>query len=320
MHWGAPAYAGLLLLLPPALLFAHRAARRRRQDVARLAGEGGAASGWPLRAGLALAVACLLVVAALCRPQWGRMEVREQARGVDVVVAMDVSRSMLADDAAPHRLSAAKRALGQLLTRLDGDRIGLIAFAGSAFQVCPLTADYAVFASVLDETGPESMPLGGSQLAGALRQARTAFDEKSERARFLVVVSDFEDHGEEAVAAAAELRRRGVRVFGAGVGTDEGGLIPLERGELLRDREGKLVKTRLNRERMAAVAEAGGGRVLDLGADPGALAGFHAAEMLAAERRVVAKARQQAVERYQWPLGLALLLLVAEPFLRRRAP
>ena len=260
----------------------------------------------------------LLIVAALCRRQWGEAMLQEQTQGVDVVVALDDSRSMLADDLAPTRLAAAKEAVAGLLPKLQGDRIGLIAFAGSAFVVCPLTTDYGLFGALLAEVGPDTLPLGGTALAGALVEARRAFDDTPARGKFLVVVSDGEDHGADPAAAVDALRGAGITVHAVAAATAVGALIPEAGGGFLKDRQGAVVKSRLQSNGLAAVAATTGGRVIDLATDREALVRLQAAGLFAGPRSEATSTRQRLAERFQIPLALALLLLLVEPFVRRR--
>jgi Ca-activated chloride channel family protein len=212
MNWAAPAYAWLLLLGIPAVILIHRAFVQQQQDLSRLAGGGRASLRIrPLLSILIATAAFLLAVAALCRPQWGEVTVQQQSKGLDILIALDVSRSMLADDLLPTRLAAAKDAVARLLPHLQGDRIGLIAFAGSAFLVCPLTSDYSTFGGVLAETGTDTIPLGGSSLASALVEAKRAFGQSQGQGRFLIVISDGEDHGSDVAATTRALRDAGDR-------------------------------------------------------------------------------------------------------------
>ena len=319
MNWAAPVHAWLLLLAIPAVILCRRAAAQRRLAIARLAADGA----WPgpaasrRRSGFLLAISFLLLVAALCRPQWGEIRQVRETRGADIVVALDLSRSMLADDVAPNRLAAARQALAGLLSALRGERIGLVAFAGSAFLVCPPTGDYGIFEAMLAEAGPDMMPLGGSALAGALREARRAF-ETAEGAKFLILISDGEDHGADAAAAAADLRRAGIIVHGVAVGTPAGGLIRLPGGDFLRDDGGAIVSSRARPEALSAIAAAGGGRLLDLAHDRRALVALHSAEM-STGKSPATTARMARAERFHLPLAVALLLLAIEPFLGRRS-
>lgn len=322
MNWVAPEYAWLILLGIPATLLLRWAAVRRRRDLRQLTGEEVARLPLSARvrrwsAFLLPAAAFLLVISALCRPQWGQVTVQQQSKGLDILIALDVSRSMLADDLPPTRLAAAKAALAGLLPRLQGDRIGLIAFAGSAFQVCPLTSDYGTFADALAETGTDTIPLGGTSLAAALVEARRAFGKSERGGKVLIMISDGEDHGSDVSAATQALRDAGVTIHSVAAGTVSGGLIPLAGGEFLKNREGAIVKSRLRKEPLFALAAASGGRQLDLASDPQALGRLYATELSAGERREITKTRQHLAERFQFPLALALFLLLIEPLLGR---
>lgn len=322
MIWAAPAYAWLCLLLVPAALLRRRAVRRRCQDLDRLGGDAPAARRPTFGQVLGLlvpAAAFLLVVAALCRPQWGVVTLPRQGVGLNLLVALDVSRSMLADDLPPTRLAAAKQAVTGLLSQLQGERIGLIAFAGTAFLVCPPTSDYDTVARVLAEVGPDSFPVGGTSLAGVVGEARRVFAGNQDARNALIVVSDGEDHG-GALGAAAKLGGAGITVHSLAVGTPAGGLIRLPDGEFLKSRQGAIVKTRLQVEALREIATVNGGRLLDLAADPQALAALYRTELVAQERQDPAGTRELPAERFQLPLALALLLLFGEPLVgwRRR--
>jgi Ca-activated chloride channel family protein len=318
MHWAAPEYAWLLLLGIPAAFLLRRAQARRRDGMIRLAGENPALptrsrGARQLPAYALPAFAFLLFIAALCRPQWGHETLQQQSRGLDILVALDVSRSMLADDLSPNRLAAAKQAIRGLLPRLRGDRIGLIAFAGSAFQVCPLTSDYGAFAAVLAETGSDTIPLGGTSLAAPLLEARRAFTGYPGRGKILILISDGEDHGGAGHGgdlAAEALRGAGVTLYSVAAGSVAGGLIPLPGGEFLKNSQGAIVRSRMQPEPLRTLANAGGGRQYDLASDPGVLDSLFATELYARERRLIQGTRQQLADRYQYPLALALVLLL----------
>lgn len=324
MGWAAPAYLWLGLLVVPIVVLAAWARQRRRLEMKRLAGVGGNVAALPLPgrgarfAGVLLTAAFLLLVAALCRPQWGGIAEERQTRGVDILIALDTSRSMLADDQSPTRLAAAKEAIAELAARLQGDRIGLLAFAGSAFLVCPLTTDYGAFSGALSEAGGETIPLGGTSLAAALKEARRAFPGQEKGGRVLILVSDGEDQGGDYAAAARSLHDCGVTVYTVAAGTLQGGLIPLPQGEFFKDRRGVVVKSRLQPVPLREIAAAAGGRLLELAADRTALADLYTHEMATLERKAHRSVRQRLRERFQIPLALALVLLAIEPFIGRR--
>lgn len=320
MNWAAPAYAWLLLLGIPAAILIRRAIVRQRQDLSRLTGVGRRLPASlrirPLLSILISTVAFLLAIAALCRPQWGQVTVQQQSKGFDILIALDVSRSMLADDLPPTRLAAAKDAVARLLPHLQGDRIGLIAFAGSAFLVCPLTSDYSTFGGVLAETGTDTIPLGGSSLASALVEAKRAFGQTQGQGRFLIVMSDGEDHGSDVAAAAQALRDAGITIHSVAAGTLPGGLIPLPQGGVLRNREGAIVKSRLQKEPLLMLAATTGGSQHKLANDPETLVKLHAV-LPAADQHDIRRTRKQLAERFQLPLALAIFLMLIEPFVIR---
>jgi Ca-activated chloride channel family protein len=245
------------------------------------------------------------------------MLLEEQATtGLDVVVALDVSRSMLADDLPGTRLAVARTAVAGLLDQLDGDRFGLIAFAGSAFQVCPLTSDYAIARQVLAGLDTDTLPKGGSAIAPALAEARRAFRSTPPESRVLILVSDGEDHAGGIEAALEKLRSDGVAVFAAMAGTEAGGLLPLPEGRFVKDQEGLVVKSRASLSTLKRI-------------DPAAVAiaadGSGLAELLQRARTTGlvstrVEKRQRFAERYQVPLAAALLVWGAELLFLRRRP
>ena len=204
-----------------------------------------------------------------------------------------------------------------LLSQLQGDRIGLIAFAGSAFLVCPLTSDYGTFAAMLAEAGPDTLPLGGTSLGSVISEARRVFAANQGSSNTLIVVSDGEDHGGD-LGSVAGLRDAGITVHSLAAGTPAGSVIRLGDGQFVRNRQGTLVRTRLQTEALQQLAAAGGGRVFDLATDPKALETLYHSELAASERQASSTTRQQLAERFQFPLALALLLLLGEPLLAWR--
>ncbi len=194
-----------------------------------------------------LGLAVIGAALALARPQWGFAWEEAHQRGLDIVVAIDTSRSMLADDLRPNRLERAKLAALDLMRLADSDRLGLVPFAGSAFLQCPLTLDAGAFQQNIQALGVGIMPQGGTALAEAIRVAQAAFKDSADNTKVLVLLTDGEDHDGEAVAAAREARRAGMYVFTLGVGTPEGEVLREqdEAGNLtyVRDAQGEIVKS-----------------------------------------------------------------------------
>jgi Ca-activated chloride channel family protein len=246
--WGLPA-----LLLSAALL--RGLLRRRRRQLEQMAGPAVQHSlltcrrpRTGLRLGLRL-TALLFILLALARPQWGFHWEEVRQRGLNIIVAVDTSKSMLAEDLKPNRLQQTQWALRDLVHQLHGDRIGLVAFAGSAFLQCPLTVDYAAFLMQLDDLYAGIIPHGGTDTAGAIDLALQSFEKESAADNVIILISDGESHEGDPLKKIDELKKAGVRVFTIGVGTPEGELIPIRdrqgRVTFLKDREGRTVQTRL---------------------------------------------------------------------------
>ena len=253
-----------------------------------------------------------LIALALARPQMGFVEREVKQRGRDVIVAIDTSRSMLATDVAPSRLARAKLVAQDLLRLVRGDRVGLVAFAGSAFLQAPLTLDYnAVFTS-LEELDTAVIPKGGSNIAEAIRIAEQAFGKGEGQTRALVILTDGEELEADGVAAAKRAGELGVRVFTVGIGSAEGSLIPLRSDEggsdFVRDTAGKPVQSKLDEKRLKEIAEAGGGFYEPLGAEA-ARSIFENGILKLEQAETGILSARQPIERYQWPLGLAVGLL-----------
>lgn len=321
--------AGLgLLPVLAALLWV--AGRRRRRALERFAdallADRLAASVSPTlrRVKTGLAVAALgFAMLALARPQFGTRVETVRSVGQDIIVAVDLSRSMLAQDVAPSRLERARLSILRLLGRLDGDRIGLVAFAGDAFVQSPLTIDYAAAALFLDAMEPDLMPVQGTDLGAALRVSLDAFEESAGEARVLVVVTDGEDHEGTFQDEVERAVAMGVRIHTVGVGSAEGVPIPVvDAGgrpqRFLRDEDGNVVTTRLDEATLRAVAEGTGGRYVRVGT--GGTAFDDLMEELAGGEGVELDTRQvtQYEEQYAYFLGLAFLLLLIDAALPER--
>lgn len=263
-------------------------------------------------------------ILALARPQWGFTWEEAKRKGRDVIIAIDTSRSMLADDIKPNRLTRAKLAAQDLIAELSGDRVGVIAFAGTSFLQAPLTIDYAAALNSLKEIDTEIIPQGGSNLEGALRSAREAFGKGESENRALVIFSDGEELDADANKALEELKGQ-VRVFGVGIGTPEGALIPVRtrgRLEFVQDDTGTPVRTRLDETRLRAVAEATGGFYVRLQtgrAEMQHIVRDGLGKMT--EHDIDARLSRRPIERFQWPLAAGLVALMVSMMIgeRRRA-
>ncbi len=263
-----------------------------------------------------------LIALALAGPKWGFHWQEVRREGIDILVALDTSRSMLATDVKPNRLERAKLAILDVLPLLQGDRIGLVAFAGSAFLECPLTLDYAAFERSLRDTQVGIIPRGGTAVARAIDTSLEGFEARQGRYEALILITDGEDHEGDTEAAAKRAAELGVKIFTVGIGTAAGELLPLGAEGFVKDRSGQVVKSRLNDAALTEIARiTGGAYVQGLGPSLGLDQVFHD-HIATMERREVASALERRYEeRFQLPLLAALLLLGVEALvpLRRMA-
>lgn len=197
-------------------------------------------------------------VIGLSRPQIGAKLKEHETKGAEIMIVLDVSNSMLAEDYSPNRLERAKLAISRLVDKLREDRIGLIVFAGNSFVQLPITTDYVSAKMFLNSISTESVPVQGTAIGEAINTAIRSFSAQSEKSRAVIVITDGENHEDDPVAAAKQAAEMGVRVFAIGVGSPEGKPIPMD-GELLKDKEGNIVVTRLDEKVLHEVAEAGNG-------------------------------------------------------------
>jgi Ca-activated chloride channel family protein len=267
-------------------------------------------------------------IVAWARPQLGQTTSETRGRGRDVIIMVDVSRSMLATDIPPSRLQRAKLAAEDLIRQLPGDRVGLVAFAGSAFLQAPVTADHASVLTAMRELDPELIPLAGTNISAGLQCADEAFDRTEGGQRAVVLITDGEDLEADSVALARELVGK-MRLFTVGVGSPEGTVltVPSPRGgtEYIRDETGGVVQSKLDEARLQELAQAGGGFYTRLVSGPAEMRRI-ATEGIGAmdEHDVQVQSRTRPIERFQWPLAVALLsvgaaLLAGEGVRRRGA-
>ncbi len=262
------------------------------------------------------------VLMALARPQWGFDWQEVHQRGLDIIVAIDTSRSMLASDAKPNRLEAAKRAAFDLIKFAKSDRLGLVAFAGGAFLQCPLTIDETAFRQSIDSLNVGIIPQGGTALGEAIQTARDAFEKGGDNHKVLVLFTDGEDHESGAVAVAEKAAAAGLKIFTIGVGTGDGELIRLAdasgQGSFLKDENGNVVKSRLNETLLQQIATAANGFYLPLrGARPVETLYERGLAPLPKSDSSTKLVRMYH-ERFYWPLSMAIGLLILEMFLPHR--
>ncbi len=264
-------------------------------------------------------VALLLLVVALAGPMWGFRWEEVHREGIDLVVALDTSRSMLANDVKPNRLARAKLAVRDLIMQLKGDRIALVAFAGTAFVQCPLTLDYAAFTESLDAIDVGIIPKGGTAIAEAIDKSLDAFEGHQGKHQALILITDGEDHEGAITDAIKHATDRGVKVFTVGLGTTEGELIPTASGGFVKDRNGQVVKSRLDEDTLKKIAVDTGGVYMHAGGTTFGLAELYRDYIATMEKRELTSTLERRYEhRFQIPLALAILLLLAEALIGER--
>ena len=262
------------------------------------------------------------VILSLAQPRYGYTWQESKRRGRDVLLAIDVSRSMLATDLAPNRLARAKLTAQDLIRQLEGDRVGLVAFAGSAFLQAPLTADYGAVLNSLTELDPDIIPVGGSNMAEAIKTAEEAFGKGESDHRCLIIFTDGEELDADGIRAAERVKDT-MRIFTVGLGSTDGSLIPVPgpRGgsEFVRDPDGQFVKSKLDEARLRKIAEATGGFYVHLLNGPAEMTQIIRDGLgKMSEQDIDAKLARQPIERYQWPLSAALVLLASSMLIGER--
>jgi Ca-activated chloride channel family protein len=321
MSFGAPHwFLGLSLIPVLVALFLRaeaRGAKRLRAFVsARLLPQLAGTVNRPrrmLRFGLQL-LGLAMAIISLAQPRWGYTFEDVKRKGLDLLVAVDTSRSMLSNDVQPNRLERVKLAAHDLIDQLQGDRIGLIAFAGRAFLQAPLTIDYDAAIESVNDLDTKTIPEGGTNISAAITLATQSFGKSAVGNRALVIFTDGEELSGDAVKSAKAAADAGVRIFTIGVGTASGSLIPIsgEDGEtsFVKDSAGQVVKSKLDEKRLREVAQAAGGFYLHLENGPHTMQQLYTeglAKMQAAEMDV--RLSRRPIERYEWPLGAALVTL-----------
>jgi Ca-activated chloride channel family protein len=268
-------------------------------------------------------VAYTFLVVALARPQWGA-EMREvEQEGLQVMVALDVSESMLAEDLKPNRLEQAKLEISDLMDRLNGDEIGLVLFSGASFIQFPLTTDYNTARNYLDSVGPDSISRPGTAIGEAIRTAMTGFDPNLDSQKVLLIISDGEDHETDPIGAAQTAAEAGVIIYTIGFGTPEGAPVPEtdQWGNITGykvDEQGNTVISRLESGTLEEIAGIGHGRYFQAAADGSELDALLAEIDTLQRTQLANRTESKMIERYQGFLFLAILALVIAEFIPDR--
>ena len=274
-----------------------------------------AVKGWVRVSIFSLAFA--LFVIGLARPQTGAKLSEHKAKGVEIMICLDVSNSMLAEDYSPSRLDRAKLAISRFVDKLQDDRIGLIIFAGQSFVQLPITTDYVSAKMFMGNINTGSVPVQGTAIGDAIRTAMRSFSEQSSKSRVIIVITDGENHEDDAVAAAREAGDLGVRVFTVGVGSPEGKPIPVN-GELLKDKQGNIVVSKLDEKTLKDIADAGNGAYVRAGNTEFGLNPIIDSIRSMDEEEFSSTIFEEFDEQYMYFFAFALLLLVIEMLIGRR--
>ena len=317
-------YLLLLLLVPlmPVLYGLMRWLRRERLRrfgdealVQQLMPSWSKSKGWVRLVLFDLAFAFFVI--GLARPQIGAKLQERETKGAEIMICLDVSNSMLARDYSPNRLERAKLAISRITDKLQDDRIGLIIFAGSSFVQLPITNDYVSAKMFLSSISTESVPVQGTAIGDAILTATRSFSAQSEKSRAIIVITDGENHEDDPVEAAKQAAELGIRIYTIGVGSLRGEPIPLD-GDLMKDKDGNIVVTRLDESTLQKVAEAGNGAYVHAGNEE-----FGLNPIINDLRRLEAETFNSVVfeeydEQYMYFFAVALALLVIEMLIGER--
>ena len=267
-----------------------------------------------------LILALILLIVAAARPQYGQKEKTVKRQGIEVMVALDISNSMLAEDVAPNRLDRAKQMLSKMIDNMVDDKVGLVVFAGDAFTQLPITCDYVSAKMFLNTISPTLIPTQGTAIGAALQTAITSFGaQESEAGRAIILITDGENHEDDAIAAAKKANELGMQVFVIGIGKPEGAPIPKPgTNDYFKDRAGQVVVSRLNEEMCQQIAVAGNGAYVRCDNTNTAMRALQQELDRIATTELESTVYADYNEQYQSFVLIALLLLAIEFFILSR--
>ena len=267
-----------------------------------------------------LIVALTLLIVAAARPQYGQQEKTVKRQGIEVMVALDISNSMLAEDVAPNRLDRAKQILSKMIDNMVDDKVGLVVFAGEAFTQLPITCDYVSAKMFLHTISPKLIPTQGTAIGAALQTAIRSFgSQESDAGRAIILITDGENHEDDAIAAAKQAQELGIQVFVIGIGKPEGSPIPVPgTNDYIKDRSGQVVVSRLNEEMCQEIAQAGKGAYVRCDNTNTAMRALQQELDRIATTDLETTVYADYNEQYQSFVLIALLLLVIDFFILMR--
>ena len=263
--------------------------------------------------------ALALLIIGIARPQYGTKEQTVKRQGIEVMIALDISNSMLAEDVAPNRLERAKQMLSKLVDQMVDDKLGLVVFAGDAFTQIPITCDYVSAKMYLQSITPELIPAQGTAIGKAISTCVSSFgSEDTDKSRAIILITDGENHEDNAQEAAKMAKEKGIHVFVVGIGKPEGSPIPDGRGGFKKDKQGTVVVSRLSEEMCQEVAAAGGGMYVRADNSNTATRALEKEIEKLGKQEIETKVYSDYNEQYQSFIFIALLLLVIDFFIFSR--
>lgn len=269
-----------------------------------------------------VALGLIFLIIALVNPKMGTKMETVKREGIDIIFAIDVSKSMLAEDIAPNRLEKSKQLVSQIINQLGNDRIGIIAYSGNAFPVLPITTDYSVAKMFLQTMNPGMISTQGTSIDEAINLAATFVNKKDKTNKLLIIISDGEDHSDDSESAAEEAKKLGIKIITIGVGTEKGGTIPLKRNgvveSLQRDQNNEVVTTKRNTDVLKIIAKTTKGGYVDGNSTKEVVA--YVKNALDNIEKTEFESTQMAnfTSQFQWFLGFGFFLLFVDIFLLER--
>jgi Ca-activated chloride channel family protein len=268
-------------------------------------------------------IAITALIIGIANPQIGSKMEEVKREGVDLMIAIDLSNSMLAEDLQPNRLMRAKQSISKLIDRLDGDRIGLIVFAGDAFVQLPITTDYSAAKLFLSTINTSIVPTQGTAIGKAIGLSIKSFDLKNDQSKAIIVITDGENHEDDAIKKAEEAEELGIFIHTVGMGSAEGGPIPIKNryGSVTsyqKDKEGNTIITVLNEEMLKQIAQAGGGSYIRANSTQSGLNALFKEINKMEKKEIGSKVFTDYKDRFQWFIGMAIILLIIEIMMKGR--
>lgn len=264
----------------------------------------------------AVSVSLLFLIIALVNPKMGTKIETIKRQGVDIVFALDVSKSMLAEDIAPSRLDKAKQIITRIIEKLGSDRIGIIIYAGNSYPLLPITTDHAAAKMFLQNADSDMVSSQGTAINEAIQRGLTYFDNDEQTNRFLFIVSDGEDHQENTIELAKEANKQGIKIYTIGIGTEKGGPIPIRsNGTVIsykKDAQGEVVITQMKEDILSSIAQEGNGKYLNGNKTQETIATVEDLLLKAEKNEFETKQFADYKDQFQWFLGLGILFLIID--------